>query len=52
MEGGQWRKWQMTAGNSSYLHEVGRVAGWEHPPLGRGFPLLGDRASGLSRSHT
>lgn len=32
------------AGNRSYLHEVGRVAGWEEPPQGKGSPLLGDRA--------
>lgn len=27
------------AGNRSYLHEVGRVAGWGDPPLGGTFPL-------------
>ncbi len=35
----QWRKRQRRAGNRSYLHEVGRVAGWGDPPLGREFPL-------------
>ena len=35
-----------------YLHEVGRrVAGWGHPPLGRGCPPEGGRASDLSQSH-
>lgn len=33
------RKWQRRAGNRSYLHEVGKVAGWGYPPLGREFLL-------------
>lgn len=33
------RKMQRRARNRSYLHEVGRVAGWGYPPLGREFPL-------------
>lgn len=37
MEGEQVAKER--AGNRSYLHEVGRGAGWGGLPLGREFPL-------------
>lgn len=42
VSGGNWaveRKWQRNAGKRAYLHEVGRVAGWGYPPLGREIPL-------------
>lgn len=37
----KWRGGEEMARNAgcrSYLHEVGRVAGWGYPPLGREFP--------------